>query len=86
MVTKDEALKMAIEALDTLMMEKGSIYQQAIQACKEALEQPQKQWVDLTDDEISRIWFAVEHEVKTHILYGKHLAKAIQAKFKELNT
>ena len=38
MVTKDEALKMAIEALDTLMMEKGSIYQQAIQACKEALE------------------------------------------------
>ena len=38
-MTKDEALKMAIEALDTLMMEKGSIYQQAIQACKEALEQ-----------------------------------------------
>ena len=37
-MTKDEALKMAIEALDTLMMEKGSIYQQAIQACKEALE------------------------------------------------
>jgi len=38
-MTKDEALKMAIEALDTLMMEKGSIYQQALQACKEALEQ-----------------------------------------------
>ena len=33
-----EALKMAIEALDTLMMEKGSIYQQALNACKEALE------------------------------------------------
>jgi hypothetical protein len=40
MMTKDEALKMAIEALDTLMMEKGSIYYQAINACKEALEQP----------------------------------------------
>ena len=39
-MTKDEALLMAIEALDTLMMEKGSIYQKAIQACKEALEQP----------------------------------------------
>ena len=39
-MTKDEALKMAIEALDTLMMEKDSIYQQALQACKEALEQP----------------------------------------------
>jgi hypothetical protein len=37
---KDEALKMAIKALDTLMMEKGSIYYQAINACKEALEQP----------------------------------------------
>lgn len=34
---KDEALKMAIEALDTLMMEKGSVYQQAINACEEAL-------------------------------------------------
>ena len=40
MSNKDEALKMAIEALDTLMMEKDSIYQKAIQACKEALEQP----------------------------------------------
>ena len=39
-MTKDEALKMAIEALDTLMMEKGSIYQQALEACKDALEQP----------------------------------------------
>ena len=38
-MTKDKALKMAIEALDTLMMEKGSIYQQALQACKDALEQ-----------------------------------------------
>jgi hypothetical protein len=39
-MNKEEALKMAIEALDTLMMEKGSIYQQALQACKDALEQP----------------------------------------------
>ena len=38
-MTKDEALKMAIEALDTLMIEKGSVYQKALQACKEALEQ-----------------------------------------------
>ena len=40
MTKQTEALKMAIEALDTLMMEKGSIYQQALQACKEALAQP----------------------------------------------
>ena len=38
-----EALKMAIEALDTLMMEKGSIYQQALQACKEALAELEQQ-------------------------------------------
>jgi hypothetical protein len=37
-MTKNEALKIAIEALDTLMIEKGSIYQQALNACKEALQ------------------------------------------------
>ena len=53
-MTKNEALKIAIEALDTLMIEKGSIYQQAINACKEALEQPAqepvawiKQWENM---------------------------------------
>jgi len=40
LVSKDTALKMAIEAMDTLMIEKGSIYQKALEACKEALEQP----------------------------------------------
>ena len=44
-----EALKMAIEALDTLMMEKGSIYQQALNACKEALEQPAQEPVAEVD-------------------------------------
>lgn len=39
MTKQTEALKIAIEALGTLMMEKGSIYQQALQACKHALEQ-----------------------------------------------
>jgi hypothetical protein len=43
-MTKNEALKIAIEALDTLMIEKGSIYQQALNACKEALEQERKQF------------------------------------------
>ncbi len=58
MANKDEALKIAIEALDTLMIEKGSIYQQALKACKEALEQPA--WQGLTDKEdnaiIKKIW------------------------------
>lgn len=52
---KDKALKMAIEALDTLMMEKGSIYQQALQACKHALEQPlTRDWKETIDERIAK--------------------------------
>ena len=40
-MTKDEALKLALEALETLMIERGSIYDQAITAIKEALAQPE---------------------------------------------
>ena len=43
-----EALKMALEALETLMIERGSIYDQAITAIKEALAQPEQEpvaWV-----------------------------------------
>ena len=36
-MTKDKALKLALEALETLMIERGSIYDQAITAIKEAL-------------------------------------------------
>ena len=40
---KDEALKLALEALETLMIERGSIYDKAITAIKEHLE---KKWSD----------------------------------------
>jgi len=54
-MTKDEALKMAIEALDTLMMEKGSIYQKALEACKEALEHPlTRDWKETIDERIAK--------------------------------
>ena len=36
-MTKDEVLKLALEALETLMIERGSIYDQAITAIKESL-------------------------------------------------
>jgi dTDP-4-amino-4,6-dideoxygalactose transaminase len=60
LATKDEALKMAIEALKTC--ETYNAYEQsfetilvekAINACNEALEQPA--WQGLTDDEIDQI-------------------------------
>jgi hypothetical protein len=41
-MTKDEALKLALETLETLMIERGSIYDQAITAIKEALAQPEQ--------------------------------------------
>ena len=39
---KDEALKLALEALETLMIERGSIYDKAITAIREALAQPEQ--------------------------------------------
>ena len=40
-MTKDEALNLALQALETLMIERGSIYDKAITAIKEALAQPE---------------------------------------------
>ena len=39
-----EALKLALEALETLMIERGSIYDKAITAIKEALAQPEQEF------------------------------------------
>jgi hypothetical protein len=47
-----EALKLALEALETLMLERGSIYEQAIIAIKEALAQPEQEAVGLDHDEL----------------------------------
>jgi hypothetical protein len=61
-MNKDEALKMAIEALEHAELvfyitkddgSKVSIYAETINACKEALEQPA--WQGLTVDEILAI-------------------------------
>jgi hypothetical protein len=38
-MTDKEAMKLALEALQTLMLERGSIYEQAITALKERLAQ-----------------------------------------------
>ena len=86
-MTKDKALKMAIEALDTLMMEKGSIYQQALQACKDALEQPtadkppSREWVGLSDAEIEE---AVNY-LNVKIDYPIMFARLIEMHLKEKN-
>jgi len=52
-MTNKEAMKLALEALQTLMIERGSIYDKAITAIKERLAQPEQEpvgsvvrWVD----------------------------------------
>ena len=42
-MTKDEALNLALDALKTLMIERGSIYDKAITAIREALAQQEQE-------------------------------------------
>jgi len=49
-MTDKEAMKLALEALQTLMIERGSIYDKAITAIKERLAQPEQEpvaWMDV---------------------------------------
>jgi chemotaxis regulatin CheY-phosphate phosphatase CheZ len=98
-MTKDEALKMAIEALNdslTRFSTFNEMQHDAIQACKDALEQPEMtyeqgfahgyeahraEWQGLTDDEVDNIYPCAE---------GVHdfrdIVRAIETKLKEKNT
>jgi len=96
-MTKDEALKLAIEALERsvatcfnqyahqqVMSQPDHFINTAITAIKEALAQPQRTWVGLTDEEIDAIYTgvrAVHHDVDSDVL-----CRAIEAKLKEKNT
>ena len=78
MATKDEALKMAIEALEMhvphYIKDRGC---DALIACRQALEQP-KEWQGLSDDEMQsfiEVWGI-----------GKMAIQDLEASFKEKNT
>ena len=78
---KNEALKLALEALETLMIERGSIYDKAITAIKEALAEPKPNykkalevWLDKTE------W--VQETVKPHEL-GMHRADVLKQRIEE---
>ena len=82
-MTKDEALKLALETLETLMIERGSIYDQAITAIKEALAQVEPNykkalevWLDKTE------W--VQKTVKPHEL-GMHRADVLKQRIQEVS-
>ena len=60
-MTKDEVLKLALEALETLMIERGSIYDKAITAINEALAQTEQEPIgQLCEESYGRgqvMWF-----------------------------
>ena len=88
------AMQMALEALSTMLTHMGmdedewnkpsfDQSREAITALREALEQPQGEWVDLTDDEILAI--AIQYDAEegvSDVEYGNRVLKA----FKEKNT
>jgi len=98
-MTKDEALRLALDALEKLfgipdmltgensgdvaVWRLGGSYrtQQAITAIKEALAQPEREWVGLTDDEIIEIRRKTFDAVATNY----EVYRAIEAKLKEKN-
>ena len=85
-MTKDEALRLALEALDALCINDYSGYElgkrdahlvdNALTAIKEALAQPEHEWVGLTDED------ELDWEEGGNL---KDLVKAIEAKLKQKN-
>jgi len=97
-MTKDEVLRLALEALEAMQMyaeaeRKGlRICDEAITAIKEALAQPQRTWVGLTDEEIidvnlSKVKRLIDDPIVCDTDHNIiELGKAIEAKLKEKNT
>jgi actin-like ATPase involved in cell morphogenesis len=77
LVSKDTALKMAIERLEIVQLGFGNT-QHIINACKEALEQPS--WQELTGDEITRLYVTLRNG-SDH----KDFARAIEQELKTKN-
>ena len=81
-MTKDEALTLALEALEAA--KHGHLYNawagKVIAKCEEALAQPERPWVGLTDEEM-------ESTCAGTWSYDPHvIARAIADKLKEKNT
>jgi hypothetical protein len=67
-MTDKEAMAMALEALETLMIEHGSIYEKAIAALKEALAQPEQEPVAWADHGVVN-WIADKQFKHASLLY-----------------
>jgi len=79
-MTKDETLKLALEALETAEID-GNCEYGATEIIRKALAQPeQRPWVGLTEEEAEDIWRSCAMRMPTEF------AKALEAKLKEKNT
>ena len=87
-ITKDEALKLALEALEAMQSyasaeRKGlRICDEAITAIKEALEQPQRTWVGITDEEITEIRLKMFDAVATNYKVYRVIENTLREKNK----
>jgi hypothetical protein len=61
-MTDKEAMKLALDALETLMIERGSIYEKAIAALKERLAQPEQAPVSMRMPKVGDRVICIEDE------------------------
>lgn len=80
---KDTALELALEALETLMIERGSIYDTAIDAVKQALGAPVQEpkkgsyeyvfgHLDMTPDELGNYMIELQEKAEHQQTLLKH--------------
>jgi hypothetical protein len=86
-MTKDEALRLAFEALEEITRRNQSDHQaeiaeEAITAIKVALEAPQRTWVGLTPEDT----FEIGERLGLSDIAWVDLMQAIEAKLKQKNT
>ena len=87
-MTKDEALKLALEAITTYLSESPDASEEAVEGlwdavnvARKALAQPeQRTWIDLTEQEATYLWESMDEKDSWELL------KRVEAKLKELNT
>ena len=84
-MSKDEALNLALEALETLMIERGSIYDKAITTIKEALAQPEHGWTPERIAGIARLKEAQDKRLAQPAVTESHKQEPVAWRYKILD-
>ena len=82
-----EAAEMALKRLDVYFVEHGNDDDfEATQALRQALAQPEQEWVGLTDEEILDCWKQAYEPGHREHMNAMNMARTVEAKLKEKNT